>query len=72
MSDNQEQQEPRESAKRGEAAWKEERERIAKRNDQARKAGREQRETYERERMEARNAADLRRRAALLDESKGR
>ena len=72
MSENEEPQETREPGKRGEAAWKEERERIAKRNDQARKAGREQRENYERGRMEARQAADLRRRAALLDESKGR
>jgi hypothetical protein len=63
------QQQERTSGKRGEAAWKEDRERIAARNDQARKAGKQRREDYERQRQEARNAADLRRRAALLKES---
>jgi hypothetical protein len=63
------QQEDRKSGKRGEAAWKEDRERIAARNDQARKAGKQRREDYERQRQEARNAADLRRRAALLKET---
>jgi hypothetical protein len=46
---------------RGEAAWKEERERIAARNEQARKAGKQRRETYEREREEARRRAERRR-----------
>jgi hypothetical protein len=63
------QTEERKSGKRGEAAWKEDRERIAARNDEARKAGKQRREDYERQRQEARNAADLRRRAALLKES---
>jgi hypothetical protein len=63
------QQEERTSGKRGEARWKEDRERIAARNDQARKAGKQRREDYERARQEARNAADLRRRAALLKET---
>jgi hypothetical protein len=62
-------QEDRASGKRGEAAWKEDRERIAARNDEARKAGKQRREDYERGRQEARNAADLRRRAALLKET---
>jgi hypothetical protein len=46
---------------RGEAAWKEERERIAARNEQARKAGRQRRESYEREREQARRLAERRR-----------
>lgn len=49
---------------RGEAAWKEEKERIAARNDQARKAGKRRRETYEREREDVRRRAELRRREA--------
>ena len=56
----------RTSGKRGEAAWKEDRERIAARNDEARKAGRQRRDDYERQRAEVRHAADVRRRAALL------
>jgi hypothetical protein len=70
VSDTTDGQQPeRTSGKRGEAAWKEDRERIAARNDEARKAGRQRREDYERQRQEARNAADLRRRAALLKET---
>jgi hypothetical protein len=46
---------------RGEAAWKEEKERIAARNEQARKAGRQRRESYEREREQARREAERRR-----------
>jgi hypothetical protein len=49
---------------RGEAAWKEEKERIAARNDQARKAGKRRRETYEREREDLRRRAERRRREA--------
>jgi hypothetical protein len=41
--------------KRGEAAWKEAKEQIAKRNEQARRAARRQREEYERD--QARRAA---------------
>jgi hypothetical protein len=52
------------SSARGEAAWKEEKERIAARNDQARKVGRQARESYEREREEARRLAERRRREA--------
>ena len=57
---------------RGEAAWKEDRERVADRNAKARKAGREQRETYEREKVEARRAAEKRQLAALVDERSAR
>ena len=44
-----------------EAAWKAEKERIAQRNDEARKAGKKERETQEREREERRRMAELRR-----------
>jgi hypothetical protein len=64
------QQTDRTSGKRGEAAWKEDRERIAARNDEARKAGKQRREDYERRRAEARQAADVRRRAALLKKAR--
>lgn len=44
-----------------EAAWKAEKERIAQRNDDARKAGKKERETQERERAERRRVAAARR-----------
>jgi hypothetical protein len=44
-----------------EAAWKAERERIARRNDEARKAGKKERETQDREREERRRIAEVRR-----------
>jgi hypothetical protein len=44
-----------------EAAWKAEKERIAQRNDETRKAGKKERETTERERAERRRAAAARR-----------
>ena len=53
--------------KRGEAAWKEAMERTARRNDQARKAGKERREAYEDQRARMRREAEQRRRADLLD-----
>jgi hypothetical protein len=56
--------------KRGEAAWKENMERIAERNDAARKVGRQRRDEYDQGRAQARNEADARRRAQLLDRSK--
>jgi hypothetical protein len=54
------------SSKRGEAAWKEARERVAERNEQARKAGKQRREASQRQRDEARRVADQRRMAGLL------
>ena len=51
------------SSSRGEAAWKEARERVAARNTETRKEGKRQREVYEREREDARRAAAARRRA---------
>jgi hypothetical protein len=44
-----------------EAAWKAEKERIAQRNDETRKAGKKERETQEREREERRRIAEVRR-----------
>ena len=49
------------SSTRGEQAWKEERERVASRNAETRKAGKLERETYERGREQARQAAAARR-----------
>src|SRR5215208_2710011 len=42
-----------------EAAWKAEKERIAQRNDEARKAGKKERETQEREREERRRIVEV-------------
>ncbi len=70
MSDSDETQQDGPPKKRGEAAWKENMERIAERNDAARKAGRARRDTYDQGRAQARNEADARRRAQLLDRSK--
>jgi hypothetical protein len=52
---------------RGEAAWKQAREAVAARNRRAQQAGREERETYERSRDDARRAAEARAHARLLD-----
>jgi hypothetical protein len=54
------------TSSRGEAAWKETRERIASRNADARKEGRERRASYEEERAEARRVAEAKQRAQLL------
>jgi hypothetical protein len=51
------------SSSRGEAAWKETMERVAARNSEARKEGKRERETYERERIDARRAAAVKREA---------
>jgi len=53
-------------AKRGEAAWKEQKERVSERNAQARKAGKQRREAYEQSRADARRDAERRRLATLL------
>ena len=54
------------SSTRGELAWKETRERVASRNSEARKAGKQEREAYERGRETARNAAAAKSDAKLL------
>jgi hypothetical protein len=51
---------------RGEAAWKQATEEVAARNRRAQRVGREQRETAERERHEARRAAEARAHARLV------
>ncbi len=65
MSDPAE-QDAQPTAKRGEAAWKEHRERIAARNDAARKEGRARREADERERDQARRDRERRELADLV------
>jgi hypothetical protein len=57
-------------AKRGEAKWKEAKERVAERNSQARKAGKQRREAYERQRAEVRRVAERRQMAELLAKRK--
>jgi hypothetical protein len=54
------------SSARGEAAWKEAMEAVASRNRNAQRVGREEREAYERERSEARRAAEVRAHARLV------
>jgi hypothetical protein len=63
VSDQDDGQQP---AKTGEAAWKEARSRVAEKNDRARKAGKERREAYEEARLQARRAAEARRREELI------
>ena len=58
--------EARAVSKRGEAAWKEAKDRVAERNAEARKAGKKRREAYESERTAARRAAEQRRMANVL------
>ena len=69
MSDQTEAEGNQKPSKRGEAAWKEAKERIAKRNEQARKAGKQQREAYEREQAAARRRVEKRQMAELLRDS---
>jgi hypothetical protein len=64
MSDQSDRQ--ADSSARGEAAWKQVREEVAARNERARKAGRQEREAYERQRNEARRAAEARAQARLV------
>ena len=58
---------PSGNSARGDAAWKEATEEVAARNRRAQTAGRQQREAYERERSDARRAAEARADARLLD-----
>jgi hypothetical protein len=55
------------SSTRGERAWQEATDRVASRNADARKAGRLEREAYEREREEARRTAAADRDAKLRE-----
>jgi hypothetical protein len=54
------------SSSRGEAAWKETRERVAARNTEARKQGKVERDGYEQDREDARRNAAAVRHARLL------
>jgi len=54
------------SSTRGETAWKEARERVASRNADARKQGKQRRESYERSREDARRAAAAKQHAQLM------
>jgi hypothetical protein len=54
------------SSTRGEQAWLEAKERVASRNAEARKAGKREREAYERNREKARQTAAARRHAEFL------
>ena len=58
--------------KTGEAAWKEERERIAERNSKVRKAGKEERAAYELQQGTSRREAEGRRMAKLLGGQRAR
>jgi hypothetical protein len=65
MSDPKKQTEAPE-ALRGEAAWKEEKERVAKRNAEAQRAGKENREAYEQNRDALRRGAEGREMARFM------
>ena len=54
------------SSSRGERAWKEDTDRVANRNAEARKAGRQEREAYERQRDDAHRTAAADRHAKLM------
>jgi hypothetical protein len=54
------------SSSRGETAWNEARDRVASRNAEARKQGKQRRESYEREREDARRRAAAKLHAELL------
>ena len=58
--------------KRGEAAWKEAKDRIAERNEQARKAGRQRREAKERLRRVELRAAQQRDMAEAISQKSSR
>ena len=53
-------------------AWKQAQEEIAKRNEEASKAGKKQREGYEKERESARQAAERRRMSDLIGKDRKR
>jgi hypothetical protein len=69
MSEQSEEQAQQTTSKRGEAAWKEAREKVAERNDQARKAGKERRQAYEHQKADARRAAERIQMQQMSDQS---
>ena len=68
MNEQPEQQPSPKARPRGEAFWKQSKEGIAQRNDQARKAGMEQRKAEDRRKQELRRAAEVREGVALQKE----
>ena len=70
MNDEPQPKDAKPPAKRGEAAWKEMKDRIADRNAKARKAGKQRREAHELQQAEARRAAESRRMAHLLGDDR--
>lgn len=60
------------AAKRGEAAWKEATARVAERNRQARKTGKQEREARERDQAESRRAEERRGMSELLRRHRSR
>jgi hypothetical protein len=70
MTDQADQPEQGATSNRGEAAWKAAKDRVAERNEQARKAGKQRREAYERQRHEARQAHERRQMAEVLGKRK--
>lgn len=62
----------RDARKRGENAWKEATARVAERNRQARRLGKERREAYERGRAESRKAEERRGMDELLRKHRDR
>ena len=67
MSEQQDDKPEATSSARGEAAWKENKDRVADRNAKARKAGRERRESYERQKADERRSTEARQMAQLLN-----
>jgi hypothetical protein len=65
MSDTSKKQRPAAEPKRGDAAWREQKDAIARRNEQAWKAARERRQQRDDEHAAAMRAADLAERAEL-------
>jgi hypothetical protein len=60
MSDDAAQPQERGPSKRGEAAWRQELEGVASRNDATRKAGKKRREAYEQQKAASRREAERR------------
>ena len=65
MTERTDQPEAEAPAKRGEAAWKAQKEGIAARNAQAKRAGRELRDAQDKQRIQEQHAEELRERAAV-------
>jgi hypothetical protein len=66
MSDPADQENTEQQAPRGEAAWKEQKDRIAARNAEAKKSGKERREAYEQQRETLRRGAEGREMARFM------